>query len=160
MQWWKTVNCESPVELAKSLSLPNKRIQYTFLSLVVVQGIHSLEEYVGKLYDVFLPARVISSLISSDRQQGFIIANVALVSFGLWCYLWPVRGRWSAATSFLWLWIGIELLNGIGHPLWAIYLRQYTPGLATAPLLLGLAIYLARQLTAQPPANKNGRLPE
>jgi hypothetical protein len=40
----------------------------------------------------------------------------------------------------------IELVNGMGHPLWALRQGGYSAGLATAPILLGLALYLARQL--------------
>jgi hypothetical protein len=40
----------------------------------------------------------------------------------------------------------IEIINGIGHPLWSLHEGGYTPGLATAPVLLVLAVYLAHQL--------------
>ncbi|HVZ23438.1 MAG TPA: HXXEE domain-containing protein [Vicinamibacterales bacterium] len=116
-----------------------------FLALVCVQAAHSIEEYVGRLYDVFPPARFASSMISSDRERGFIVLNVALVGFGLWCFFWPVRRRWPSAAPLVWLWVGIELVNGVGHPLWSLSQLRYTPGVATAPLLLALAAYLAWQ---------------
>jgi hypothetical protein len=122
------------------------RFQITFLSLIIVQGIHSFEEYVGRLYDVFPPARLVSGLISENRERGFIIGNIVLVSFGLWCFFWPVRRSWPSAVLLAWLWVVIELINGVGHPMWSILQRQYTPGLATAPLLLLLALYLVHQL--------------
>jgi hypothetical protein len=108
--------------------------------------LHSLEEYRGRLYDVFPPARLVSGLISENREHGFIIFNVALVAFGFWCYLWPVRRGWPSATGLAWMWVAIELVNGIGHPLWSIAVVGYTPGIATAPFLLVLALYLAWQL--------------
>jgi hypothetical protein len=46
----------------------------------------------------------------------------------------------------MWLWAVIEIINGIVHPLWSLWEGGYTPGLATAPLLLVLAVYLASQL--------------
>lgn len=104
-----------------------------------------MEEYRGRLYDVFLPARFVSGLISRDLQQGFVIFNVALVAFGLWCFLWPVRQHWAVAFGFVWVWISIELLNGIGHPAWSLMSGGYTPGLATAPVLLVLALSLVYQ---------------
>jgi hypothetical protein len=113
---------------------------------------HSVEEYCGRLYDVFPPARYLSGLISSDRQLGFVIINVALAGFGLWCFFFPLRRRWPAALPLAWIWVGIELINGIGHPLWSLREGGYTPGLATAPLLLILALYLGRQLLRQPSA--------
>jgi hypothetical protein len=123
------------------------RVQLTFLGLVITQAAHSVEEYEGHLYEVFLPARFVSGLISRDLQQGFVIFNVALVVFGLWCFLGPVRRRSVAALTLIWIWVAIELVNGIGHPAWSVIQGTYTPGVATAPLLLALALYLAYQLS-------------
>ncbi len=121
------------------------RLQLTFLLLVITQAAHSIEEYAARLYDVFLPARFVSGLISRDLKQGFIIFNISLVLFGFCCLFWLMRDR-ASATGMLWVWIAIELVNGIGHPTWSLLSGGYTPGAATAPLLLVLAIYLARQL--------------
>jgi hypothetical protein len=125
------------------------RFQVSFIALVVAQATHSVEEYVGRLYDVFPPARLVSGLISPNLERGFLIFNVALVTFGLWCFLWPVRRHWSSAVPLAWLWLALELVNGIGHPLWSLAQRRYTPGLATAPLLLLLALNLAWQLRTE-----------
>jgi len=124
------------------------RFQSSFLGLVGLQAAHSVEEYVGRLYDVFPPARLVSGLVSSNLERGFTIFNVGLVSFGLWCFLWPVRRQWPSAVPLVWLWVTIELINGIGHPVWSLSQLRYTPGVATAPLLLLLALYLAWQLRA------------
>lgn len=124
------------------------RIQLTFLALVATQAVHSCEEYFGRLYDVFAPARFVSGLISNDLQRGFAIGNLALVAFGLWCFLWPIRRDWRAAVPLAWFWVGIETINGIGHPLWCVLAGGYVPGVATAPFLLALALYLAGQLRA------------
>ena len=125
------------------------RFQGTFLALVVAQAAHSVEEYLGRLYDVFPPARFVAGLISQDRERGFILFNVALVTFGVWCFVGPVRRNLSAATPLAWLWVAIELINGVGHPLWSLRVLRYTPGVATAPVLLILALYLAQQLRAR-----------
>lgn len=42
------------------------RDQNAFLALILVEAAHSLEEYVFRLYEVFAPARFISSLVSDD----------------------------------------------------------------------------------------------
>jgi len=86
----------------------------TFLMLIMVQALHSLEEYAFRLYDVFPPATFVSSLFSSDLQRGFVTFNAGLVAFGFWCYWWPVRRGWPSAVPLAWLWVGIELLNGVG----------------------------------------------
>jgi uncharacterized protein with HXXEE motif len=122
------------------------RFQWSFLALVGTQAAHSVEEYVGRLYDVFPPAHFVSGLISQNLQRGFLIFNIALVSFGLWCFVWPVRRHWPLALPLAWLWVAIELVNGIGHPLWSLTQLRYTPGVATAPFLLILALYVAQQL--------------
>ena len=124
----------------------NKRIQIIFLLLVLTQGLHSIEEYFGKLWEVFAPAKFLSSLISKNLETGFLIINIILFIFGLWCWLFPVRKNYLIASGLIWFWIIIEMVNGIGHPIWAIYERAYVPGVITAPILLILAIYLSKQI--------------
>ena len=124
------------------------RFQLSFLALVATQAAHSVEEYVGRLYDVFPPAQFVSGLISQDHERGFVIFNIALVTFGLWCFVWPVRKKWLLAIPLAWFWVVIELINGIGHPLWTLTVFAYTPGVVTAPILLILALYVASQLRA------------
>jgi hypothetical protein len=136
------------------------RFQLSFFALVATQAAHSVEEYIGHLYDVFPPARFVSGLVSQDRERGFVILNIAFVTFGLWCFLWPVRRQWRSAIAIVWFWVVIELINGTVHQLWTLTELRYTPGVATAPILLVLALYLAWQLRAgdalsvQPPNNR------
>jgi hypothetical protein len=122
------------------------RFEPTFGALVVAQAAHSVEEYVGRVWESFPPARFLTGLISQDLGRGFLIINVSLVAFGLWCFLWPVRRRWPSSIPLAWVWIVVEVINGIGHPLWTLREGGYTPGVATAPVLLVLAAYLALQL--------------
>ena len=117
-----------------------------FLGLVLAQADHSIEEYTGRLWEVFPPARAVAGTVSSNLELGFMILNAALVGFGFWCFLWPVRHQWPVARGLMWAWVAIELVNGVGHPLWALRIGGYTPGLITAPVLLLLAFGLARQL--------------
>jgi hypothetical protein len=53
----------------------------------------------------------------------------------------------------MWVWAVIETINGLGHPLWSLRQGGYTPGVATAPVLLVLALYLAVQLRATRPTS-------
>ena len=122
------------------------RDKLAFAALVVTQAAHSIEEYVGRLWETFAPARFVAGLVSQDRERGFLLINVALVAFGVWCFLWPVRREWPSAAILAWIWVAIELVNGVGHPLWSLREGGYTPGVATAPLLLVVAVYLAVQL--------------
>lgn len=122
------------------------RFQVTFGVLILLQAAHSAEEYSGHLWESFPPARFLTGLVWSDREQAFVLLNVFLLAFGAWCFLWPVRRNWPVALSLAWVWAVIEIINGIVHPLWSLREGGYTPGLVTAPILLVLAVYLAYQL--------------
>lgn len=123
------------------------RIHTTFLALVLAQAAHSIEEYVGRLWESFPPATFLTGLVSSDRELGFVVLNVAIFLFGLWCFFWPVRRGWRSAPTFMWGWAVVETINGIVHPSWSVIQSGYTPGVLTAPVLLGVALYLGVQLT-------------
>jgi Protein of unknown function with HXXEE motif len=125
-----------------------RRTQATFFALVVAQAAHSVEEYVGRLWESFPPAAFLTALVASDRELGFLVINAALVLFGVWCYVIPVRRNWPSAVGLMWCWIIVETINGIGHPAWSLRQQQYTPGVLTAPVLLLIALYLAAQLRA------------
>ena len=121
---------------------------WPFAALLLAQTAHSVEEYIGRLWESFPPARFVSSLVSQDLEGGFLVLNVALVTFGFWCLAWPVRRGWPSAVPIMWGWTVVEIINGLGHPLWALRQGGYTPGVITAPILLILAIILALYLGA------------
>jgi Protein of unknown function with HXXEE motif len=122
----------------------NSKIKSVFLILVLIQAMHSIEEYVGKLWEVFPPAAFLTSLFSNNLETGFLIVNIGLFVFGMLCWLFPIRRNYSAAKRILWFWIILETTNGIGHLIWSIYQQSYTPGLITALFLFFTAIYLAK----------------
>jgi hypothetical protein len=129
------------------------RTQATFGALILGQAAHSIEEYAGRLWESFPPAAYLTGLLATDRRIGFLIINIGLILFGVWCFLVPVRRNWKSATGFMWFWIIIETINGVGHPAWSLAQQGYTPGALTAPVLLGLAVYLAfllRQAASRP----------
>ena len=112
----------------------------------MAQAAHSIEEYAGRLWESFPPARLVSGLVSPDLERGFIIANLTLVTLGLLCWLGPVRRGWPIAVPIAWGWVLLESVNAIGHPLWTLRQGRYTPGVATAPLLGVIAYRLAKRL--------------
>ncbi len=120
-----------------------RKCKLAFLGLVLLQALHSVEEYAFKFYEVFPPARLLDAILPGITRPGFIALNVALVVFGLWCYFRRVGPGATTAHRWAWVWVAIELYNGIAHPVWAAVARGYNPGLATAPLLLAVAAYLA-----------------
>jgi hypothetical protein len=117
-----------------------------FLALILAQALHSVEEYVFRLYDALAPARWVSGLIGIDRAIGFVVANSLLVSFGLWCYLARVRSSHPAGRGWVWFWTILESANGIVHLALVAAAGGYFPGAATAPLLLGVSGWLAAAL--------------
>ena len=77
----------------------DSRSRFAFLILVLVQAMHSVEEYVFKLYDVFAPARFVSGLVSDDLPTGFAVVNIGFVALGTWCYLARVQaGAWLGSV--------------------------------------------------------------
>ena len=124
----------------------DKKTRLLFLVLVLVQGLHSIEEYIGQLWEVFRPARFLTGLISSDLELGFLVANIGLFVFGIWCWYVPVRKGFSNARGLVAFWIVLEMINGIGHSLMAIYEFKYFPGVVTAPILLVISLSLARKM--------------
>src|ERR1044072_4503556 len=125
------------------------RFQLAFCALLGAQIVHSIEEYVGRFWESFLPAHFLTGLVSQDREWSFVPLSVLLIGFGLWCLLWPVRRNWPSAVYLSWGWAVVESINGIVHPLWTLHEGGYTPGVATAPLVLALAINLGYQLRAK-----------
>lgn len=128
------------------------RFELTFGALILAQAAHSIEEYVGRLWESLPPARFVSGLVSANLERGFLVVNVSLVAFGAWCFLQPVRRNWPAAAALAWGWAVLEMANGTAHLLWSFFELAYTPGLATAPLLLALGAYLAHQLPRRDPS--------
>jgi cytochrome c biogenesis protein ResB len=124
----------------------NRKIKIPFLLLVLTQAAHSIEEYYGKLWEVFAPAKFITSLVSDDHEQAFIIINIALFIVGMLIWLAVVHNNASSIVP-VWVLTILEIINSIGHSVWALMERDYVPGVATAPILFILAIYLLRQLT-------------
>ena len=108
-----------------------------FLLLIISQAFHSLEEYLFKLWQVFLPARYVSGLISDNLTLGFVVINSTVVLLGFWCYLFPVRNSWQSAVTVIWAWSILEFANSTGHFIFALQQGGYFPGLLTAfPLML------------------------
>lgn len=124
----------------------SRQSRWAFLVLMVAQAAHSIEEYIFRLFDVFAPARFLSGLVSANLGVGFAVANAALVLFGLWCYVARVRPGHPSGPVFAWFWTVLEFANGIGHSALALSRGRYFPGVATAPVLLGVSAYLAFRL--------------
>lgn len=121
-------------------------IQRAFLSLAILQALHSIEEYRYALWEVLAPARYVSGLVSTDLSLGFAILNSGIVALAFCCYLGPVRRDARYARGVVWFWTVLELANGFGHIGFAVSAGAYFPGLYTAPFLVAVSGYLLRSL--------------
>ncbi len=124
-------------------------VRNLFLALILAQAAHSVEEYAFRLYDVLASARYVSGLFGVDRQAGFVVANAALVLFGLWCWYARVRPGRRGARGLAWFWALLEIANGLGHLALAAFAGGYFPGLATAPFLLAIGAWLVLGLSRE-----------
>ena len=48
------------------------RHKVAFGALVLTQAAHSVEEYVGRLWETFLLAWILTGLVSQDQERGFL----------------------------------------------------------------------------------------
>lgn len=129
-----------------SPALQPSRLASTFGVLILIQAVHSVEECAGRLWESYPPARFIADLFSTNHGLAFGFMNGIVVAVGAWCYFWPVQHRWAIAPALLWFWVSVEIFNGLAHLAWAFWQRTYTPGVATAPFLIIVALILARQI--------------
>ena len=118
----------------------------TFLALIIAQAAHSVEEFVFGLWKVLLPSRWALDSSVDARALVFVLANIAVVSFGIWCYAVRVRTGHASAVRLMWLWAVVEMINGSAHIVMALRRGGYFPGVATAAVLLVIAVLLAAQL--------------
>lgn len=118
------------------------RLKTTFLLLIVLQALHSTEEFIFKLYEAFPPMRLLYASVPRLAPVGFIIFNSLLITAGLLCFYWWVRPGGRAAYTVVWIWTVVEILNAMAHGIWAIIARGYVPGLVTGLGFVPVTAYL------------------
>ena len=123
----------------------NKKLSLWFLLLIISQGLHSIEEYIGKLWESFPPAKWLTGIFSSDHHLSFIGINVGIFLAGMASWYFFIKPVHRYRTPVLWFWIVLALVNGAGHMAWGITNKGYEPGVLTAPLLLIFAFLTIRQ---------------
>lgn len=124
----------------------SKQSKTLFLILIIIHIFHAIEEYFGKVWTYLIPAETLSTLLSKNVQYGYIMINSGLLLLGLWISIFALRNNYPFAKYLVWFWIILELLNGITHPIIAIWQWEYIPGLITAPALFLLAFTLAKSM--------------
>jgi glycopeptide antibiotics resistance protein len=121
----------------------NGKIRLAFLSLIILQAIHSAEEFIFKFYEKFPPMRLIYREAPNLAKPAFAISNVLLFCAGMFCLYYWVRPARRGAKTVIWVWIIIESFNVIAHFVWAVLIRGYNPGAATVILFVPVLIYLS-----------------
>lgn len=130
----------------------NTKIRAAFLVLIVLQALHSIEEFIFKFYEVFPPMVLLYRNAPHLARPAFIMFNALLVLVGLTClfrWVWPAR---RGARTVVWAWIGGEAINALAHLVWAILIRGYNPGLMTGLGFVPVVVYLS-YLLRRPPSH-------
>src|SRR5258708_37283066 len=116
------------------------KIPTVFLLLVILQAIHSVEEFIFRFYERFPPMRFLYQNAPHLAKPAFVISNALLVSIGLVCFYYWVQPARKGATVVVWIWIIIESLNVFAHLVWAALIGGYNPGLVTGVLFVPVLI--------------------
>src|SRR4051812_31690686 len=125
-------------------------IPSAFLLLIVLQAVHSAEEFIFNFYDVFPPMMFLYRHSSHLAKPAFVVFNVLLLVAGLICWFrWVRSARWGA-RAVVWIWIGAEALNAVAHLVWAGLSRAYNPGLVTGLGFVPIVAYLCYLLRRAP----------
>lgn len=135
----------------------NNRIKTTFLTAVVAQALHSIEELIFKLYEVFPPIMFMYRNTPGLAKSAFVAFNLLLVLFGFFCFFRWVRPAREGARVVVWVWVGIQLATVAAHVIWAVSTWGYHPGLATVVVTAPVSSYLGYALwrvPSTPPPNK------
>lgn len=119
------------------------RIPTAFLLLVILQAIHSAEEFAFRFYETFPPMRSLYRDAPALAEPAFAISNAILFCAGLACFYYWVRPARERARTVVRVWVILESANVIAHLVWAVIIGGYNPGLATAVLFVPVLIYLS-----------------
>ena len=120
----------------------NINVRAAFFVLVILQAIHSGEEFIFRLYERFPPMRFVYQNAPHLAKPAFVISNVLLILIGLICFFYWVQPDRHGATVVVWIWIVTESLNVVAHIVWAVLIGGYNPGLVTGLLFVPVLIYL------------------
>ena len=121
----------------------NSRIPPAFLSLVILQAVHSAEEFLFGFYERFPPMRAVYQDAPHLARPAFAISNALLFFAGLLCFYYWVRPDRRGARAVVRVWVVLESVNVVAHIVWALLIRGYNPGLATAVLFVPVLVYLS-----------------
>lgn len=114
-----------------------------FLLLIAAQAAHSIEETCFRLWEVFLPAKLLVDIAGGEPLYTFAFLNGLLVVTMLACAVIFLNKR-RFVSSVAWVWVLIELGNGFTHITMYLVRDGYFPGVYTAPVLILFSIITAK----------------
>jgi hypothetical protein len=121
----------------------DSRLRLTFLALIVMQAIHSVEEFIFGFYERFPPMKFVYQDAPNLAKPAFVVFNALLIFTGLFCFYHWVRPARKGAKLVVWVSITIESFNVMAHVVWAILVREYNPGLVSGILFVPIVAYLS-----------------
>ena len=114
---------------------------------LAAQCLHFLEEFVTHFSDRF------PSLLGLPAWSDtfFVVFNLAWLSVWILSAIGLQKGYWFALFP-VWFFAIASIVNGIAHPVLAIVVRGYFPGLITSPVVgvLGVLLWLRLQALTAP----------
>ena len=121
----------------KSDSKTQDRLARLFLIGISLQCLHFIEEFITRFYQRF-PRQLGVSAWSSEF---FVAFNL------FWIAVWGlsvigIRQNFRAAFFATWFFIIAMVANGVAHPLLAVAVGGYFPGLWTSPLVVLVGVVL------------------
>lgn len=128
---------------------PHTRKALFYLALGIMQGVHSAEEYLTRLWHWFPvvtgyvhEATGLFPIINMSEQT-FVILNITLVAglLSLTPFVFQNRTWASRLATILAV---VEIVNGLAHLSAAVYVAGYYPGTVSAMGLTSLGVVVAR----------------
>jgi Protein of unknown function with HXXEE motif len=124
-----------------------QRTAHLFLIGLAAQCLHFLEEFVTHFPDRFPPLLGLPAW----SETFFVVFNLTWLSVWILSAIGLQKGYWFALFP-VWFFAIASIVNGIAHPVLAIVVRGYFPGLITSPVVgvLGVLLWLRLQALTAP----------
>ena len=102
------------------------RIKYFVLSLIIIQIMHFIEEYMTGFYRAISRCGCFKKYFLQCFKEYFFAFNILTVVFLLAAFTFIYKPQWN--MKWLLLFALAEFWNGAHHILWCIVLGTYFPG--------------------------------